>query len=233
MEKLVYVVWKNPTLSPAAFRDQIVGPIAGALAAAGARRISANVVDEHVEAAQTVRMTQLDPPIDGTVSFWMEDSDLRAPQEEVLNGVCSRVAGYLVAESVPIVNATHTAALGERVPGINMVALIERPESMGYMEWIGHWRGHHRKVAIETQSTYLYIRNVVVHPLTADAPPWAGIVEEGFPAEAVTNPMLWYRAEGSQEKLQENMGRMIESVQAFLDVSRVESHPTSEYRITD
>ncbi len=229
MEKLVYVVWKKPELEAADFRSAVLGPIAGRLAASGASKISANFADEDVEAVQTARLTHLDPPIDAVVSFWMDDSDLRGPQEQALADVCNRLAGYLVAESVPLANTTHTAPLGERVPGVNMVSLIEKPEEMDYLEWIGHWRGHHRKVALETQATYLYVRNVVVHPLTDDAPPWRGIVEEGFPTEAVTDPMIWYRAGGDQNKMQENLARMIESVQAFLDINRVESHPMSQY----
>ena len=113
------------------------------------------------------------------------------------------------------------------------VALIERPERIPYEAWVAHWHGHHKRVALETQCTYAYVRNVVVRPLTDAAPPWAGIVEEGFPSAAVTDPMQWYRADGSPEKMQRNMTRMIESVQAFLDVDRVESHPMSEYRISD
>ena len=58
-----------------------------------------------------------------------------------------------------------------------------------------------------------------------------GIVEEGSPNEAVTDPMLWYKAGGSKEKYEENFAKMIESVQAFLDISQLESHPTSEYII--
>ena len=57
-----------------------------------------------------------------------------------------------------------------------------------------------------------------------------GLVEEGFPTEAVTDPMLWYKAEGSQERLQANLGRMIDSVRSFLDIDRVQSLPMSEYR---
>jgi hypothetical protein len=48
-------------------------------------------------------------------------------------------------------------------------------------------------------------------------------------SEAVTDPMLWYRAEGSKEKLRENMGRMLASVRTFLDIDHVESLPMSEY----
>jgi hypothetical protein len=79
----------------------------------------------------------------------------------------------------------------------------------------------------------MYVRNVVVRALTPGAPPWAGIVEEGFPTEAVTDPMLWYCADGSNEKLERNFAAMMESVAAFLDTDRVESHPMSEYRIKD
>jgi len=73
----------------------------------------------------------------------------------------------------------------------------------------------------------------VVRALTPDAPPWRGIVEEGFPVEAVTNPMLWYKAGGDPHKMREHLARMIASVRAFLDIERVESHPLSEYRIPD
>ena len=52
-------------------------------------------------------------------------------------------------------------------------------------------------------------------------------------AEAVTNPMLWYEAGGSPEKLRENLGRMLASVRAFLDIERVESLPMSEWLLRD
>ncbi|MBW2390186.1 MAG: hypothetical protein JRG89_17425 [Deltaproteobacteria bacterium] len=47
----------------------------------------------------------------------------------------------------------------------------------------------------------------------------------------MTDPMLWYKAGGSKEKYEENFAKMMESVQAFLDLSQIESHPTSEYII--
>jgi hypothetical protein len=102
---------------------------------------------------------------------------------------------------------------------------------MTWDAWIHHWHGHHKRVALETQCTYAYVRNVVVRRLDDDAPPWAGIVEEGFPAEAVTDPMKWYCADGDPEVLKRNLGRMLESCRAFLDLDRVESHPMSEYRL--
>jgi hypothetical protein len=207
--------------------------VAKRCAEAGARRMAASLVDEHVADALTARLTHFDPPPAGIFSFWLECSDDRSPCEEALASATARIAGYLVVESVPLVNTTHKAPSGERTPGINVVALIERPERLSWEAWIQHWHGHHRQVALETQCTFAYVRNVVVRPLAEGAPPWEGIVEEGFPSEAVTNPMLWYRGEGDPEKLKANMQRMVESCQAFLDLDRVESHPTSNYELAD
>lgn len=232
MEKLVYVLWKENALTDEEFKRALLEGVAKRCLELGTHQLSVNVVDEFVAHTKAVRRTRFDPPLSGLVTFWLNAADDRGPYEDALADVTSRLAGYLVTESVPIVNTTHVAPLGERTPGINMVACIERPERLSYEAWIAHWHGHHKQVAIETQCTYAYIRNVVVRPLTAGAPPWAGIVEEGFPAEAVTDPMIWYCADGSQERLQRNLARMIESVQAFLDIDRVESHPMSEYRIT-
>jgi hypothetical protein len=232
MEKLVYVLWRPHGAEADAFAAQLKTAVAG-WAPLGARKISLNVVDRFVEPALVVRLTHLDPPPSAVLTFWMDACDDRGAIEEDLLRRTSRFAGYLVVESVPLVNTTHTAPLGERTPGTNMIALIERPERIAYDRWIAHWHGHHKCVALETQCTYAYVRNVVVRSLTPGAPPWAGIVEEGFPSEAVTDPMLWYRAGGSEQTMQKNMARMIESVQAFLDIDRVESHPMSEYRISE
>jgi len=233
MEKLVYVLWKREQDSNEDFAETLRGEVAKRFLELGTERISMNLADAHVKYAEKSRMTRLDPPPSGTISFWLDLADDRASYQAELERVTSRLAGYLVVESVPLRNTTRPAPLGERVPGTNVVALIEKPDWIDYDAWLAHWHGHHRVVALETQSTYLYIRNVVVRPLTQDAPPWKGIVEEGFPTEAVGDPMLWYDAGGSKEKMQENLGRMIESCKAFLDLDRVESHPMSEYRIKE
>lgn len=233
MEKLVHVLWKRNDSSDEDFKAEMLGRTAKRFLELGAHKLSVNLVDEFVAHTRHVRITRFDPPISGTISFWLDAADDRRPYEEALAAVTERYAGYLVCESVPIVNTTRRVPLGERNPGINVVACIEKPERMTYEAWIEHWFGHHKKVALETQCTFSYVRNVVVRPLSNDAPQWAGIVEEGFPTEAVTDPMIWYCADGSEEKMQKNIGRMMESVQAFLDIDRVESNPMSEYTIKE
>src|SRR5262245_23689928 len=205
VEKLVYVVWKPPEASDAAFADRLRLAVAPQLAALGARGLTLHLVDADVKDALRARITRLSPPVSGLVSFWLDAADERMPFERALAAVTSRLAGYLVVESVPLRNRSHVAPLGERTPGIIMAALIEGPERLSNEAWIAHWHGPHREVALETQCTFVYGRNVVVRALTAGAPPWAGIVEEGFPADAVTDPMRWYKAEGSPEVLKRNV----------------------------
>ncbi len=231
MEKLVYVVWKPPAAASEAFASGLRERVAPQLSARGARGLTLHLVDADVTPVLRARITHLEPPIAGLVSFWLDAADERTPLERVLADATARLAGYLVVESVPLRNTQQRAPLGQRTPGTIMVALIERPERMPYEAWIAHWHGPHREVALETQCTFVYVRNVVVRALTPGAPPWAGIVEEGFPTEAVTDPMRWYKAEGSPETLQRNVKRMVDSCRAFLDLERVESHPMSEYRI--
>jgi hypothetical protein len=229
MEKLVYVLWKSADTGLERFKSAIFGTLTQAVEDAGGRGTAVNLVDEHVAHAGNVRITRFDPPIAGMISFWLDDVERRHAAERVFGSAVSRYAGYSVLESVAIANPAHAAPVGARTPGINVVACIERPEHMTPEAWLEHWLEHHKKVAIETQSTFAYVRNIVVRRFGADAPPWAGIVEEHFPTEAVTNPMLWYRAGDDEETFKRNVNRMMESVQAFLDVSRVESNPMSQY----
>jgi hypothetical protein len=146
----------------------------------------------------------------------------------VLAAATARVAGWLVLESVPLVNTRYVVPPGERIPGLYTVAFLEKPDALTYDEWLTRWQGSHTRVAIETQSTFAYIQNVLVRPVSPDAPPWTAIVEEAFPAEAATDPMVFYRAD-TPEQLADHQRRMMESCESFIDFSRIETHPMSAY----
>ena len=228
MEKICYLVWKPEGVDDPDFRDQLTGETAKQILAAGAHKLSVICQDETTEALAKASITQEDRPYCGMVSAWVDLADDRAPIEAAIDRVTEKMAGYLVVESVPTPNTTFTAPVGERTPGTTLLTCITPRSGMSYDDFLDHWFVVQRRVATETQCTYLYIRNVIVRALTPNAPAYAGIVEEGFPTEAVTDPMLWYKAEGSKEKLDENFGKMMESVQAFLELSKMESRPTSE-----
>ena len=101
---------------------------------------------------------------------------------------------------------------------------------MTHDAWTAHWHGVQSPVSEEIQPRTRYVRNAVVRSLTPDAPPYQGIVDEAWPsAEHVTDPMLFYCAEGSKEKLRRNIERMLKSVGGFLDMDRIRNVTMSEY----
>jgi hypothetical protein len=229
MEKLCYVLWKPEATAGADFADALRGAVAERIARISRGPLSLLVADAAAESVAKARIQRTTPPVAGMLSLWLDSVDARGAVEDALGAATARHAGFLVTESVPVGNRTQRAPLGQRTPGITMLSLLEKPARLSQDEWIRIWHEQHTPLAMEIQCTYLYVRNVVVRPLTPGAPSWAGLVEEGFPTEAVTNPMLWYRADGSPEKLRENLGRMLASVRAFLEIERVESLPMSEW----
>ena len=233
VEKLVYVVWKPMASTVEAFRDVLLEDCAGLLQDSGAQRLAVSVADEHVHYARGRVITHTEDPIAGVVCFWLGTHLDRAPAEEVIRRVTSRCAGYLVLESVPLENTSCRAPLGERTPGVNTIGFLEKPERLTYEQWLELWQGQHTRVAIETQSTFLYVQNAVVRSVTEGAPPWVAIVEEGFPREALTDPNVFYDAGDSAAKLAENRRRMIESCRRFIDFDRLESHVFSQYVISE
>ena len=120
---------------------------------------------------------------------------------------------------------------GERSPGVLTVALIHRPEGLDYREWITRWHGTQSPVSGELQPRTRYVRNEVVRALTDGAPEVDGIVEEGWPSvEHVADPKLFFNA-STDEELGANVGRMLDSVSACLDLARLRSSTMSEYLV--
>lgn len=228
MEKLAYVVWKRAGEPDARFAQRLLEEAAPRLRAR-AERLRISVVDDDVAAGAALRLGRQDPAPSGLVSFWLEQSQERAEAEAILADACGRLAGYLVVESRPLVNRAHRAPPGERTPGFALVSCIEPKDGLSHEEFVRLWYEVQRETAIETQSTFGYVRNEVVRALTPGAPPWAAIVEENFPLGALTDPAVFYDAAGDPERLRTNQERMLRAVESFLALDRVESHPMSEY----
>lgn len=233
MEKVVYAVFAPDTTDSESVTQQLRNDTTPRLIGLGATALHLNLADAsvaHVPARRPPTSSQF--PI-AVVSFWLDNADHREPFEHLLREHGGDIAGYVVSESVPIRNTSNKANDGERTPGVNMIALLEKPEWIDYDEWIHRWRDNHRVVALETQASYAYVRNTVVHSLTPGAPPWAAIVEEGFTAEAAVDKLVWYDANGDPEVLRQRFDRMIASCQTFLDVERGIQLPFAEYVFGD
>lgn len=224
MEKLVYVLSHDTAHPGADLRTGLLEKAAPALRAAGAERIAVNVNDEDVAAGAKVTIRNHAPAVRAMVSFWLDNADDRDPCEQALQPHAEAFAGYLVAESVPL---RHSPPTGQRTPGANLVTCIQRKPGLDDDTFFDLWNREHKEVALATQSTFSYVRNAVTRQLT-EGPSRDGIVEEGFPIEALSNPHVWYDCDSDEEHAR-RVKRMVASVTAFLDLSVIDSVPMSEY----
>jgi hypothetical protein len=231
MEKLAYLLWDEAdgrADAPDRFRDRLLSDLPNALACQATSQLRISATDSAVDAGARLHLGPLAPR--ALVSFWLECVVDRAGCEESIANACSSMAGFLVCESQPLRARNHSGEPGSRTDGFSLVGCIQPAAGVTHAAFIDRWENVHRDVAIETQSTHCYIRNEIVRPLTPNAPAWGGIVEEGFPLAALTDPHAFYDAVGDEAKFRANSKRMVESCTSFLALDRVDSHPMSEYR---
>lgn len=231
MEKLIYALWRDPAAAPDAYAQRLRSELSPALRDAGARGLKLNVSDSAVEAAAGLRQVHLQPQPDAFVNLWVDSAitALRRPLDQLIAAHCLRHAAYLVSESQPLRNRRRPAPPGDRTEGFAQMALLRRPERLSHEEWLDIWHNSHTTVAVETQSNFEYIQNLVIRRLTPDGPAWDAIVEECFPAAAMTDPYVFFDAAGDEAKFQHNLKRMMDSVQRFIEMNRLDVVPTSQY----
>jgi hypothetical protein len=229
VEKLIYALWA-PDGDRELFSRRLRSEVAPKLLGAGARYLSISVADDHVGAGWPLRIGSMQQPKDAMISFWLRVGHDRAECEHALAAESARIAGYLVSESRPLVTpAANLGAIGERTTGFHLVTCFGKREDLDHREFIHRWHGAFSEVAIGLQSTWDYVRNEVVRPLTKDAPRWDGVVEEAFPIAALDEPAAFFDVGDDEDLLSERQQAMFEAVQQFLDISTVESHPMSQY----
>ena len=143
---------------------------------------------------------------------------------------------YLVAESLyedygttPHAPPRHWAD-GERSPGVLTVALLQQHPDLNFEEWITRWHTRISPITEEIQPRTRYVRNAVFRGITDGAPPLGSIVEEAWPSlEHVTDPMLFFCADGDPEKMTAHVTQMIEEITAFTDLETMRSVAMSEW----
>lgn len=202
------------------------GPVADAVLALGVAGLTVNVRDAAVSES-LMTLTTLDPPACAIVGIWTPQcyGDQVAEALRLLAAECDQLAAYLVTESNPLLAPVE---LGQRTTGLANIALLRRPAELDYATWLRRWQHDHTPVAIKTQSTFGYTQNAVVRALTPDAPQLAGIVEELFPIEAVTDLRAFFGAADDAD-LQQRLSQMIASTSAFGANENIDTVPTSRY----
>ncbi|MAG29267.1 MAG: hypothetical protein CL908_00040 [Deltaproteobacteria bacterium] len=224
MQKLFYLLMDDPDADGTKLRETLCGDAVPAMRASGASEITVFASDADVAEGSPVR--QIDPPIRAMVSFWLEDAADRGPCEQALAAHAKDIHGYLVVESRPVV---HEMRRGERTTGMKQISCIAKRADISQDDYIDIWHGDHRVVAVETQSTFGYVRNEIFRALTPNAPnQWDAFVEESFPMAALTDQRVFYDAK-SQEEYEANFKRMMDSCARFLDHGPIEVTFVSEY----
>ncbi|OBK80276.1 hypothetical protein A5649_12695 [Mycolicibacter heraklionensis] len=225
MEKVMIVA------RTADFSDQwcqnLRGPIAAKLLDLGLPGVVVNVRDEPVRDSM-MTLTTLDPPAAAIISLWTQQYYGEATRTAIalIEAEADLAAAYLVTESMPM--PPPDLGEGRRTRGLANVALLRRPADLDEATWLHRWHIDHTQVAIDTQATFGYTQNVVIRPLTEDAPHIDAIVEENFPDEAVSDPYAFYGATDEAD-LTDRVGRMIASVSAFGAQLNIDTVPTSRY----
>ena len=228
MEKIIYTLSRGETETEGAFAARLVEDVGPALYSSGALRVAVAVFDDEVAAAAPLRISNRVPPIDAVVSLWVHSANERSAWEAALSENATDIAGYLVAESEPLRDPLRPAD-GERTPGMMQIACLRVPKGMQRDDWFRIWRDDHTQLAMDTQSTFIYRQNLVARSLTPDAPECAAIVEEAFPAAAMSSQHAFYDAVGDDDKLALNRTRMWESSKRFVEVTTIDVLPASEY----
>jgi hypothetical protein len=234
MKKLIFPVWKQPSLVSDDFRDTLIElllPKMAQCSSVGSLRIT--VVDSDVASAAPKRLEGCQPLPDAVISIYQDDSAVESSDEQeilelALAQCVQRYTSYVVSESQPLRNVDHVAASGQRTYGFCQVVFLQRPERLTKTQWLDLWQGQHTQIAIDTQGTFAYRQNVIETVASADAPDLHAMIEESFPPQAMTSDMAFYGA-SNQAQLDENMAAMMQSCARFIDFDRIDVIPMSEY----
>jgi len=225
MEKVITLLHRPHAIDQDDFRDQLLD-IAEPLINGGATQLRICVDDRAVAAAGSYRIIESEPAFDAMVSFWLSSARDVGPYIEKLSQLDPGCYAYLVTESEPLVNETSA---GARTHGMNQIVTLRKPTRLSYEVWLELWLKKHTQLAIDIQSTFGYRQNVIVRHLRGVQPEYAGIVEENFPAAAMSSRQVFYYAEGDEVLYQQREREMMASAMRFIDFDQINCIPMSEY----
>ena len=115
-------------------------------------------------------------------------------------------------------------------PGCSRSALLQQHPEQSFDEWVRRWHTRISPITEAIQPRCRYVRNAVFRAVTDEAPPIRGIVEEAWPSlEHVTDPMLFYCADGDPERMNAHVTQMIEEITGFVDLATLRSATMSEW----
>lgn len=216
--------------------DAVLGRVAADLLDLDPLRLTIDVWDPESDIPSPVPTPDGETPLHALVSLWLDAVDYREPFEEVLVAATERLDGYSVVESLyrdyggNQWSGPRDWPDGRRSPGVLTVALLQQHPDQAFDEWMTRWHSRISPITEAIQPRTRYVRNAVFRGVTDGAPPLAGIVEEAWPSlEHVTDPMLFYCADGDPGRMNAHVTQMLDEITAFVDVGTLRSVTMSEW----
>jgi hypothetical protein len=217
MEKIVYLLVGPAGLAVPDLARSLRERTVPALSGLGARAVQINVADESLGHPFGVSPEAGTDQILAAVSVWVDTAEGSRTASALPDGGGADWHGWLVCESEPMANEVHPPGPDGAVAGFAQIVALIRPPHLSWGEWRQIWQGTHTSVAINTQSSFRYVQNVVFRAVTPGAPGYAAIVEECFPIEASTDLHVFFDAVGDDARLTRHMAAMSESCDRFMD----------------
>ncbi len=228
-QKLAYLIAPLESQSIASLNHSLLSELPSKIKLLGCEKFSINLFDEAVDTAAPLRIQNQQPAIAALVFVWVPCRSLFPSLQAAIESVASVLTAYTLASFEPIpAPSKHVRSNGHRTQGMMQLAFLKVPSELTKAEWLELWREQHTQVAIDTQSTFIYRKNVVQECLSKNDLGYSGIVEEAFPIEAMTSQRAFYAAT-SDEQLKERQMLMWKSCKRFIDLSDLDVLPTSEY----
>lgn len=226
MEKLVYLLAREPGADMPGWRDRLLTDSVPLLRAHHARHITLNVADLDA-AVQQVAPDRIAGPWDSlgaVLAFWLDCLDSRAPIETHLASLAPRVSGYLVTESVPQ-PCIQDWPEGERRPGVTQFTAHGKPADISEADFFHNWQVEHSRLSFTLHPLrWSYERNAVARQLHGEPSGYRGLVLEHFRELGdFTDPRRYFGNPAVVEQ-------MYAELPGFCDVHNMITGPMSEYR---
>ena len=229
MEKLAYQLWKKDDDSLENFKQLLLQNLSKDISEL-VSELQINIADADVEPANTLAQSNYPPSPNAVIFIKVKSYFYMDSLASHLKKISKKIQGFVVSESI-ILDDLDKSPLGLRAEGFSQVVFLEKPKTISAFDWFDHWTNHHTKIAIETQSNFIYVQNTVVRSLQLTSPTFIAIIEECFPSSAMTDPAVFYAAENDPELLVKHTKIMMDSCEKFIDFNKIEVIPTSRYRI--
>jgi hypothetical protein len=230
MEKLIYVGWRAGDAAPGAATRVLLDQVGPALLDLDVRGLRINVEEQMADYLQ-VGAAPDGGRLAAAVSVWLGSVDDRGAVEAALEPAGLQWHGWLVTESEARGYGTQRSwADGERSPGLSLVTVFDKKPDLDDVTFYAIWHGEHTPLSFEIHPFWLYVRNAVVRPLTAGAPPVRGIVYEAVRVpEDMTELGRFFGAPDDKDQMLANITRVDAHLKTFADTTTLQCTPMAEH----